>query len=221
MQPVVVLGKAAIAGLAITEDLLDVPEGCSTLARTLALIYFGFQFFGIQLLPGTRSFGNESGDVFAVLMLIPLLNAKVPGIAENSLLFTMQQLVGGHDVVNVGSGTINAMNQAQRVIDTRVHLHTEVPFVALSGLVHFRRSADAIALAGTVLGGVGSSDSGGIYNTAFALYQAIFLQVSVYLFKQPLPRPCCSMKYRKLRMEVSSGKRSSFMPTKCRMAENG
>ena len=124
MQPVIVLCKAAIADLAITEDLLNVPEGMLHFGTNTGFDFLGFQLVGIQLLPGARSFGNEPGDVFAVLMLIPLLNAKVPGIAENSLLLTMQQLVSGHDVVNVGSGGIDAMNQSQRVIDTNVHLQS-------------------------------------------------------------------------------------------------
>src|SRR5690606_4599139 len=94
-----------------------------------------------------------------VLMLIALLNAKVTGVAEDSLLFTVQQIAGGHNVMNVGSGGINAMDQAQRIIDTNVHLHAEVPFVTLSGLVHLR-----VALAGTVLCGAGSRDYGRIHD---------------------------------------------------------
>src|SRR5690554_2848195 len=181
MQPVIVLGQAAIADLAITEDLLNVPEGMLHFGTNTGFDFLGFQLVGNQLLPGARSFGNEPGDVFAVLMFIPLLNAKVTGVAEDSLLFSMQQLVSGHDVVNVGSGGINAMNQAQNVVDTNVHLHAEVPFVALSGLVHFW-----IALAGNVLGRAGSRNNGGINNAAFAQHQAVLLQVFVYLFEQRL-----------------------------------
>ena len=170
MQPVIVLGKAAIADLAVSKDLLDVPERMLDLGTNTGFDFLGFQLVGIQLLPGARPFGNEPGDVFAVLMLIPLLNAKVTSIAEDSLLFTMQQLVGGHYVMNVGSGGIDAMNQAQSVVDTNVHLHAEMPFVALSGLVHFR-----IALAGAVLGGAGGGDNGRIDDAAFAQHQAVFL----------------------------------------------
>lgn len=183
MQSVVVLGKAAIADLAVTKDQLDVPEGMLDLGTNTGFDLFSFQFVGIQRLPGARPFGNEPGDVLAVLMPIPLLNAKVPGITKDPLLFTMQQLVGGHDVVNVGSSGINAVNQSKRIVDTNVHLHTEVPFVTLSGLVHFR-----IALAAAVLSGAGSRDNGGIYDAAFAQHQAVFLQVFVYLFKQRLAK---------------------------------
>ena len=71
MQPVVVLGEAAIADLAITEDLLDVPEGMFHFGTNTGFDFFGFQFVGIQRLPGTGPFGNEPGDVFAVLVIPP------------------------------------------------------------------------------------------------------------------------------------------------------
>src|SRR5690554_3750793 len=183
MQPVIVLCKAAIADLAITEDLFNVPEGMLHFGTNTGFDFLGFQLVSIQLLPGARPFGNEPGDVFTVLMLIPLLNAKVPGIAEDPLLFTVQQLVGGHDAVHVGSGGIDAMNQAKRIVDTNVHLHAEVPFVALSGLVHFR-----IALASAVLGGAWIRNNGGIYDAAFTQHQAVLLQVFIHLFKQRLAK---------------------------------
>ena len=191
VQTVGVFGESAIADLAITEYLFDVPEGMLDLGTNAGFDFLGFELVGIKLLPGTRPFSNEPGDVLAMLMLIPLLNAKVTGVAEDSLLFTVQQLVGGHNVVNVGSGGIDAANQAQRVVETNVHLHAEVPFVALSGLMHFR-----IAFTGAVLGGAGSRDNSCIYDATFAQPQAVFLQVFVHLFKQnsALPRPCC---YRK------------------------
>ena len=85
--------------------------------------------------------------------------------------------------MNVGSGGIDAMNQAKRIVDTNVHLHAEVPFVALSGLVHLR-----ITLASLVLGGAGSRDDGGIYDASFTQHQAVFLQVFVHLFKQRLAK---------------------------------
>ena len=183
MQPVIVLCKAAIADLAITEDLFNVPEGMLHFGTNTGFDFLGFQLVSIQLLPGARSFGNEPGDVFAVLMLIPLLNAKVTGIAEDSLFFTVQQLVGGYDVMNVGSGGINAMNQAQSVVDTNMHLHAEVPFVTLFSLVHLR-----VAFASLVLCRAGSRDSGRIYDATFAQHQAVLLQVFVHLFKQRLAK---------------------------------
>jgi len=183
MQTVGVLRKAAIANLAITKDLLDVPEGMLHFGANTGFDFFGFQFVCIQLLPGTRPFGNEPEHVLAVFMLVPLLDTKVSGIAEDSLLFTVQQLVGGYDVMNVGSGGINAMNQAQSVVDTNVHLHAEVPLIAFLGLMHLR-----IALAGAVLCGAGSRDNGGINDAAFTQHQAVFLQVLINFFEQHLAK---------------------------------
>ena len=179
VQPVIVLGQAAIADLAITEDLLDVPKGMLHFGTNTGFDFFGFQFVGIQLLPGARSFGDEPGDIPAVLVLIPLLKAKVTGIAEDSLIFTVQQAASGHDVVNVGSGGIDAMNQAQRVVDADVHLHSEVPLITFLGLMHFR-----ITLACLVLGRTRRRNDSGIDNAAFTQHQAVFLQMFVHLFEQ-------------------------------------
>lgn len=101
MQPVVVFGQAAIAHFVAAEDLLDVPERMLDLGANTGFDFLGFQLVGIQLLPGTWPFGNEPGDVLAVLILIPLLNAKVTGVPEDSLLFTVQKLIGGHGYVRI------------------------------------------------------------------------------------------------------------------------
>ena len=181
MQPVVVLGQAAIADFAVTKDLFDVPEGMLHLGANTGFDFLGFQFVGGQRLPGAGSFGDEPGYVVTVLMLFPLLNAKVTGITKDALFVTVQQLTGGHDVVNVGGSGLNAVNQPQRVVDTDVHFHPEMPFVALLGLVHFR-----ITLASLVLGGAGGGDNGGVNNAAFTQHQAIFLQMLVHFLEQDL-----------------------------------
>jgi len=183
MQPVVVFGKTAIADFAVAEDLLDVAERMLDLGTNTGFDFLGFQLIGIQLLPGARPFGNEPGDVLAVLMLIPLLNAKVTGVAENSLLFSVQQLTGGHDVVNIGRRGVDAVNQSEGVINADVHFHAEVPLAALAGLMHFR-----ISFALFVFSGAGRRDDGGIYDAAFAQHQAVLLQVFVHLFKQRLAK---------------------------------
>ena len=88
MQPVVVLGQAAIADFAVTKDLFDVPEGMLHLGANTGFDFLGFQFVGGQRLPGAGSFGDEPGYVVTVLMLFPLLNAKVTGITKDCLLYT-------------------------------------------------------------------------------------------------------------------------------------
>jgi len=65
-----------------------------------------------------------------MLMLSPFLNAQVIGIPEHPSLFTVQQFIGGYDVVGVGVGvggrSVDAVNQPECVVDTNVHLHAEV-----------------------------------------------------------------------------------------------
>jgi len=109
MQTVGVFGESAIADLAVTEDLFNVPERMLHLGTNTGFDFFGFQLVGIQFLPSPRPFGDEPRDVFAILMLIPLLNAKITGITEHALLFTVQQLTGGNDVMNVGRRGVDAV----------------------------------------------------------------------------------------------------------------
>lgn len=131
VQPIVLLGKTAIEDRAITRGLLDVLVVAAPLMSECCFDFLGFELVSIQRLSGARPFalGNELGNVLAVLMLTPPLNTKVPGIAEDPLLFSVQKFTGGHNVANVGNGGIGAMNQAQRIVGTNVHFHSEVLFV--------------------------------------------------------------------------------------------
>lgn len=62
-----------------------------------------------------------------MLIFLPLLNAKASGLTEGSLFFTVQQLAGGDDIMNIGCGGIDAVNQAQRVIEINAHLRMPLP----------------------------------------------------------------------------------------------
>ena len=148
----------------------------------------GLQLIRIQLLASARALGNEPGHIFTMLMLSPFLDAQVTGIAEHLLLITVQQFIGGYDVVDVGGRSVDAVNQPECVVDTDVHLHAEVPLVTLPGLVHFWRSADAVTLAALILGGARCRNDAFIHDAAFAQHQAILLQVLVHLFEQHLAK---------------------------------
>ena len=102
MQPVGIFRQAAIAGLAVTKDLFDVPERMFHLGPGTGFELFGSQLTLVQILPSAGTLGNEPGDVFAILMLIALLNPKITGITENSFFVTMEKVSSGYDVVNVG-----------------------------------------------------------------------------------------------------------------------
>src|SRR5690554_1080600 len=95
MQPVVVLGQAAIANFAVAKDLLYVPEWMLDLGTNAGFDFLGFKLFSIQRFSCPRARSDVPRYVLAVLMFRPLLNTEVAGIAENPLLFTMQQLVLG------------------------------------------------------------------------------------------------------------------------------
>jgi len=181
VQTIGIFGQAAIADFAVTKDLLDVPEGMLHLGTNAGFDLLGFQVVGVQFLPGAGSLGYVPGNMFTVLMIVTFLDAKVTSVTEDTLFITVQQITGRYDVVNIGSGGIYAVNQSERVVDSDMHLHTEVPLVAFLGLVHFR-----IALAAVVLSGTRGRDDGGINNTAFTQHQAVLLQVLVHLFEQRL-----------------------------------
>lgn len=94
-------------------------------------------------------------------MSIPLLNAKVAGMGEDPLLLSVQQLVGGHNVVNVGGSGIEAGYHKERVVDTNMHLHAKVPLVAFLGLMYFLMS-----LAFFIFGGAGCRNDRRVNNAA-------------------------------------------------------
>ena len=148
VQPIVVYRQASVAHLAIAKDLLDVPERVFHFSPDVGFNLLGLQLIRIQLLASARTFGNEPGHIFTMLMLRPFF--VYPGNRHRRTLplFTVQQLVGGYDVVDVGGRGVDAVNQPECVVDTNVHLHAKAPLVALLGLVHFW-----ITLAALILGG--------------------------------------------------------------------
>ena len=183
MQSVTVFGQAAIADFVVAKDLFNVPERMFDFGPGAGFELLGFQFTGVQFLPTAGAFGNEPGYILAISMLIPLLNAKITGITEHALLVAVEKVASGHDVVDVGCCSIDAVDQAERVIDADVHLHAKVILFSFSGLVHFR-----IALAALILGGAWGRNDRGIHNAAFTQHQTIFLQVLVHLFEQHLAK---------------------------------
>ena len=48
----------------------------------------------------------------------------------------MQQSSGDVQIVRVGGGGLDAVDEPQSIVHTDVHLHAEVPLVALAGLMH-------------------------------------------------------------------------------------
>ena len=109
--------------------------------------------------------------------------------------------------MDIGSAGVDAVDEAQCVVDANMHLHAKVPLVALSGLVHFW-----IALAGTVLDRAGSRNNGGINDAAFTQHQAIFLQVLVHFFEQHLAKAMLLQEMTELQYRGFIRKTVQFQP---------
>src|SRR5450830_637647 len=94
-------------------------------------------------------------------------------------LLACEQLVQLLAVMHVGRGHAGAVHQPALAVHADVHLHTEVPLVALLGLMHFR-----IASLVLVLGGAGRCNDGGVHNGTARELQPVRLQQLAYLGKQ-------------------------------------
>jgi len=168
VQSVTVFSQATIADFAIAKDLFDVSEWMLHLGPGAGFELFSFQLTVVQFLTRAGASGNEPGDVFTIFMLIPLLNHKITGITEHALLVTVEKVVSRYDVMNVGRRGIDAVDQAERVINADVHLHAKVPLIAFSGLVHPGRSDDSVTFAALVLCGTRGRNDGSIHNATLA-----------------------------------------------------
>ena len=93
----------------------------------------------------------------------------------------MQQLVRVGHVALVGSRGVHAMHQARGGVHPDVRLHSEVPLVALLGLMHL-----GVAGVVLVLGRGRCRDDGGIHQRALAHEQPALAQVGVDLLEDGL-----------------------------------
>lgn len=173
-----ILGHTPVTGLAMFEQVLDDMEGMFNLGPDLGLgILDLFQQMaqrGIrQRPPGSGAQGNVPGNG-GVLVFFPLLYADIARIPMDMRLFAVQQGVGLGDIVNIGGGGHHGMRQTRFGIHANVRLHTEVPVVALLGLVHL-----GIAVPILVFGGTGGCDDRRIDHGPFLEHQAFFGQVAV------------------------------------------
>ena len=102
MQPVGIFRQTTVAHLAVAKDLLNESERVFHFGPDTGFDFLGLQLIRIQLFSSARALDNEPGNVFTMLMLSPFLDAQVTGIPEDPPLVTVQQLISGYDVVDVG-----------------------------------------------------------------------------------------------------------------------
>jgi len=62
---------------------------------------FGYQLLFVQILSSAAARGNEPEEVFAIFLLIALLNTKMDSIAEHLVLVNMERLTRRHNIVDV------------------------------------------------------------------------------------------------------------------------
>ena len=165
-----VFDQSPIPSLAVAELALDHPEGVFHLGPNAGLDLFQlvdqgvYSFVLLQSPPLARHHGNLPVNPRVLrLNLFALGDTPVAGVCEYNIFFTVQQGVGLRDVMLIGGSARNSMNQARLSVCANVSLHTEVPLVALLGLVHLW-----VTLTRAVLGGARSCDQSGI-NTVPAL----------------------------------------------------
>jgi hypothetical protein len=144
----------------------------------------------------------------------PLGDSLVAGIGVDHLLTAMQQLSSWDEVVHVGGGGDDGVDQPRILADADMEFHAVVPLVALLSLVQFW-----IPLSLFVLGGAGCCNQGGIDDRALAHRHSTQAEVSLDGLKDLLTQSHLSSRWRKARIVVSSGIRSLIrsMPANRRM----
>lgn len=108
-------------------------------------------------------------------------------------LFTVQQSSGDVQIVLVGGGGLDTVDEPQSIVHTDVHLYAKVPLVALAGLMHL-----GIASVLTVLGRARRVDEGGIDKGAFLEHQTGISQMAVDRIEDDLAQPAALQKVTKV-----------------------
>lgn len=159
-----VLGQALVTHLAVAKLALENSElvldlGADTRLDGLHLIEQHIQgAVLVELLALARHHGDvPTGIGVLILYFATLVNTSVARVGKDLCFLAVQQRRCLRDVVGVGGRGGDGVHQARIGIHANVRLHTEVPLVALLGLVHLR-----VALPILVLGGTGCGNQGGI-----------------------------------------------------------
>jgi hypothetical protein len=147
-----VFDQYPIPSFAIAELAFDQPVGVFRLSPNsgldlLQLVDQDFYNFALLQSPAlARHHGNLPVHPRVLrLILLALGDAAVDRICEYNIFFTVQQSMRLRDVALIGSSARNSVNQVRLNVCPNVSLHTQVPLVALLGLVHlWSRSPELI-----------------------------------------------------------------------------
>ena len=120
----------------------------------------------------------------AVLEVVSFLDTDVAGIAVDEAFIPMKPVCCCVQLMNVGGGALNRVDQARCGINADVATHSKEPLLALGHRVHFR-----IPLLGLVLGGAGGIDDRGIKDRAFSQHHSPLAQHLVHTLEDLLRDP--------------------------------
>lgn len=174
-----VFGQARVLNLRVSELTLDDADWVFYLSPDTGL----FQLEQVRNSPHERAFVQRTALARAhgrkslgrdVLRLLSLGHPMAARIGKHIGLFTMNQLAGLCDVIDVGRRAHHGVNQARVSVCTNVALHGKVQLVPLLGLMHL-----GVELPISVLGRTECGNQGGIEHRAYAQHQAFVGLLSV------------------------------------------
>jgi hypothetical protein len=165
-----VLGQPFVANLGETKLTFKNSEGMLHLGSDTGLELFGLveQVAPRRVLIQCSALAWTHGNLPAHIGgLRAFLDPLVSGITKSHAFLTVQQSAGLGNVMHVGRCTDDGVNQPGNSVHPDVGFHSEVPLIALIGLMHL-----GITLTRTVLGRARCSNQGGIYYGAGLEQQA-------------------------------------------------
>lgn len=115
---------------------------------------------------------SKKSAIFRVLVVGQITDAALAGVTKDPVFLPMQQLLHHSQVVGIGCGGAQAVNQPQRVVNSDMPLYLKEPLLAVARLMHLRTilSLLVMCLAGRV-------NDAGIDDRALPKYQPLLLQI--------------------------------------------
>lgn len=149
-----VLRQTPIAQLQVPELALDHPEGMPHFGAdaSLEVLQLIEQSYSCTGLVQREMLARAHGHVPACLEARnrwPLGHTLVAGVSKNIGLLAANEAAGLGDLVDVGSGAHQRINQSRVGVCADVALYATVPLVAVPGLVHLGVSRTRVVLGGT------------------------------------------------------------------------
>jgi hypothetical protein len=180
LEPVQVLRQTTVAGLAEAEDVLDHSKHVLDLGahpRFVAVLCFlDFVDPAIEAVPFIREILR-----LRCMLMNKICLTVIALVTPDPRFLAMQQIGQRLAIRHVRCRYQHRMDQFRAAVDTDMRFHTEVPLLALRGLVHLR-----VSLAVLVLRRARRTDDRCVHNRAFGDLNAASMQMVVHCRQQHL-----------------------------------